>query len=108
MKVNITEMLIFFDELVPQVTNEELGVYWFRATLTDNLVVSFSFSIYENYANLSIYNSSDVGIASIRMKNCSAVRVLDEKKKCLEIVHDNNQGRCFLSLSGADILNYSE
>ena len=108
MKFDITQLLIVFDELLTPPTDEEQGVYWFRATRTDGLIVTLSFSIYEYYADALVCNNSDIAIASINMEKCSEIRVLDEEKKCLEIVHDGSQGRCFLALTGDSILSYSE
>jgi hypothetical protein len=108
MKVDITKLLIIFDELLTPPTNEEQGLYWFRATRSDNLIVTLSFSVYENYIGILVRNNSDTEITNIHMKNCSEIRVLDERKKHLEILHDNSKGRCFLALGGENILNYSE
>jgi hypothetical protein len=108
MKLNITELLIVFDELLTPPTDEELGVYWFRATREDGLIVTLFFSIYECYVGILVCNSSDVAVASVDMEKCSEIRVLDEKKKNLEIIHDGPLGRCFLQLTGDSILNYTE
>jgi len=108
MKVDITQLLIVFDELLTPPTDEELGVYWFRATREDGLIVTLSFSVYECYASVLIDNHADVAIASVRMQKCSEIRILDEKKKNLEIIHDGQQGRCFLQLTGDSILSYDE
>jgi len=43
MKVDIVKLLVVFDELIIQATNEEQGVYWFRTIREDNLIVTFSF-----------------------------------------------------------------
>ena len=74
MKFDITELLIIFDELLIPPTDEEQGVYWFRATRTDGLIVTLSFSVYECYAGVLICNSSDVAVASVNMKKCSQIR----------------------------------
>jgi len=108
MKVDLTQMLIVFDEIIAPFTNEEQGIYWFRTTRADNLIITFSFSIYENYVGILVRNSSDTVIASVSMKNCFEIRVLDEHKKCIEVVHDNSPGRCFLALASDDILEYTE
>ncbi|MFW9928711.1 MAG: hypothetical protein ACFFD1_04920 [Candidatus Thorarchaeota archaeon] len=108
MKFNITELLIVFDELLTPPTDEEQGVYWFRATRKDGLIVTLSFSIYECYAGVLVCNNSDVAIASVHMKKCSEIRVLDEEKKNLEIIHEGQPGRCFLQLTGDSILSYDE
>lgn len=69
MKVDITELLIIFDELLTPPTDEEQGVYWFRATRADGLIVTLSFSIYEWYVGVLVCNNSDVAVASVNMKN---------------------------------------
>ncbi len=108
MKFDITELLIVFDEILTPPTNEEQGVYWLRATREDGLIVTLSFSIYECYAGILVCNDSDVAIASIHMNKCSEIRILDKKKKNLEIIHDGQLGRCFLQLTGDNILSYDE
>jgi hypothetical protein len=108
MKVDITQLLIIFDELLTPPTDEALGVYWFGGTRADGLIVTLSFSIYESYVSVLVCNNFNVAITSIHMKKCSEIRVLDEKKKSLEIMHDGLPGRCFLQLTGDSILQYSE
>lgn len=108
MKFDITELLIIFDEILTPPTAEEQGVCWLGATRPDGLIVTLSFSIYECYAGVLICNNSDVAVARIHMKKCSEIRVLDEKKKSLEIIHDSSPGRCFLQLTGDTILGYDE
>lgn len=99
---------MIFDELLTPPTNEELGIYWLRATRSDGLGVTLSFSLYERYVGVLVTNDSDVAFTSINMKNCSEIRVLDEKKKILEIIHDDMSGRCFLDLAGERISHYEE
>jgi hypothetical protein len=101
------ELLLFFDELMP-VTNEEQGIYWFKTSRSDGLIITFSFSIYEAYVDIIIHNISKIDIASISLENCSEIRILDENRKCLEVLHENGNGRCFLSLLEGPILDYTE
>lgn len=108
MKFDITQLLIIFDELLTPPTDEEQGIFWLRATRPDGLIVTLSFSIYERYAGILIHSSSDVAISNVSMENCSEIRVLDEKKKCLEILHADGTRRCFLSLLGDLVLEYKE
>lgn len=108
MKANVTDLLIIFDELVTPPTNETSGIYWFRATRSDGLIISLSFSIYECYVDILVYNIDHITVTDIDMKKCSEIRILDKNKKCLEIVHDNKKGRCFLHLTGDSILTYEE
>lgn len=108
MKVDITALLIFFDEQLVSLTNEELGEYWFGTTRPDSLRITLSFSIHESYVGVLVGNGKGIGIASIDMKDCSEIRVLDEKRKCLEIIREKRPGRCFLHLMGDDIVTYEE
>lgn len=107
MKIEITQIMSIFDELLP-LTDEEQGNYWFKGFSNDGLVITLAISIYECKTAISVYSSSSVAIASVHFKNCSEVNVLDEKRKCLEILHSNGKGRCFISLMGDTILEYSE
>jgi len=98
LKFDITNLLIVFDELLTPPTDEKQGIFWFRAVRSDGLIITLSLSIYECYAGVLIHNRSDVAISSVSMKNCSEIRVLDENKKCLEILHAEGTKRCFLVL----------
>lgn len=107
MKIEINQIMSIFDELLP-LTDEERGSYWFKDSRNDGLVITLAISVYESKAAISVYSSSKVAIASVHFKICSEVNVLDEKRKCLEIVHSNGKGRCFISLIGDTILEYFE
>lgn len=107
MKVDITQMLIIFDELLPA-TNEELGIYWFRTSRSDGVSITLAFSIYEEYVDIIIRSSLEIVAAGLNLKNCSELRILDEKKQCLEILHADENRRCFLSLQGDTVLEYTE
>lgn len=105
--INIAQLLSIFDELMPA-TDEEQGIYWFKALRPDGLIIILAFSIYEAYVDIIINNTSKTDIASLSLEDCPIIRVLDEKRKCLEILHANGNGRCFLSLIGSPILEYKE
>ena len=107
MKVDVTELLMFFDELMPG-TNEEQKVYWFKATREDLIEIIFVVSIYKESVGIIIENNNKISLSHLHLANCSEVRILDEKRKCLEIVHKKENGRCFLSLLGDSILSYTE
>ena|SRR3984957_627543 len=107
MRIETTQIMSIFDELLP-LTEEELGNYWFKSSRSDGLVITLAVSIYECKVAISIYSSSEVAIASVHFKSCAEVNVLDGKRKCLEILHGNGKGRCFISLMGDTILEYSE
>lgn len=107
MNVDITELLIIFDELMPS-TNQEEGVYWLKTLRPDGLIIIFAFSVHEMYVDIVIHNTSKIDIASLSLENCSDIKILDEKRKCLEILHNNGKGRCFLSLSGSPLLEYKD
>lgn len=103
MKADITKLRLFFDELMP-VTNEGQGIYWFKTLRSDGLIITFSFSMHEEYVDIIIHSISKIDIASISLENCTEIRILDEKRKCLEVLHGS--GRCFLFLLGNPILEY--
>jgi hypothetical protein len=104
MNIDTTQLLTFFDELMPT-TDEEQGVYWFKTTRSDELIIVFVFSVHESSVDV-IINTSKIDIASLSLENCSEIKILDEKRKCLEILHEH--GRCFLSLLGSPILEYKD
>lgn len=106
MKADITQLLCFFDELLP-LTNKEQKIYWFRTCRSDGIVVTLTASFYESRAIMSIYNEAGIAITGFKFSNCSEIRVLDEKRKCLEVLHNNGNGRCFLSLLNNPILDYT-
>lgn len=105
MKVDIAKFLLFFDELMPA-TNEELGVYWFSSRRSDGISVIFSLSVYEDYVDIIIKNKEEVGISSLSLDDCTRISVLDENRKCLEVIHGKSRSRCFLSLLSDSILDY--
>jgi hypothetical protein len=107
MKVDITELLIFFDELMPP-TDEEQKVYWFKTKRKDKITIIFIVSVYEESVAVLIETENGVNISSIDMENCSEIRILDQKRKCLEVLHEKGNGRCFLSLLEDSILSYTE
>lgn len=107
MKMDLTQMLIVFDEQLPA-TNEEQGIYWFKSMRSDGFYVIVAFSIYEEYVDVILSNVTQTILTSISLKNCSEIRVLDEKRKCLEILHENLEGRCFISLLNYSVLEYNE
>ncbi len=104
MKVDITELLIFFDELMPA-THEEQKVYWFKTTREDQITIIFILDLREKTVDVIIKNPS-IDIAGIGLKQCSEIKILDQEKKCLEVLHSN--GSCFLALLGTSILDYNE
>ncbi len=107
MNIDTTQLLTIFDELMPA-ADEEHGVYWFKTVRSDGLIITFAFSIYETYVDIIIHNTSKVDIASLSLENCSEIKIVDEKRKSLEILHKNGKGRCFLSLLGSPILDYKD
>jgi len=107
MKIDIIKMLIIFDEQLP-LSNEEEGSYWFKTSRKDNLIITCAISIYESTTAITLYDNSEKAIASLHFKNCSEINVLDEKRKFLEILHNEGNGRCFISLQGNPIFQCTE
>ena len=105
MKVDITELLIFFDELRPS-SKEEEGFYWFKSIYKNKFTVTLMLSIYEKKAAITVYMDGETVTTSLHFKSCFSVNILDQERKCLEILHKN--GRCFLSLIEGISLEYEE
>lgn len=107
MKVDIIKLLTIFDELMRPHTDEDNGIYWFRSTRpADGIFITLIFSLYDGSVSV-IISVNDIAVTSIEMKKCSEIHVLDQERKCLEIIHDNQIGRCFLALNGESILDYT-
>lgn len=96
---------MFFDELIPG-TDEEQKIYWFKSIKQDQTVIIFVISIFEKSVGIIIKNDSGTCFSNVDLENCLQIKVLDQDKKCLEVLSSN--GRCFLSLLTGSILNYAE
>lgn len=107
MDVNLTDLLIFFDEQLP-ISDEEQRYYWFRSVRADGVSVDMSISLYDHHVTVGVDHGQGVGLVTLFMKDCSQIRVLDQQRKCLEIIHEGGGGRCFLALSGSPIVEYTE
>lgn len=108
MRANLSDLFIIFDEILPS-TKESEGVYWLEFTRPDEIAVIFSFSSYENYVDIIIKNKlTNFELLGLSLKGCSSINTLDLEKKCLEVVHDSDGRRCFLSLLNGPILDYNE
>ena len=105
MKVDITELLVFFDELYPS-SREEEGFYWFKSTYENKSFVTLSLSIYEEKAAITVYLYGEKVSTTLHFVSCFSVNILDSEKKCLEILHKS--GRCFLSLDEGIRVEYAE
>lgn len=105
MKIDIGQLLIVFDELLP-LSDEEQAVYWFKFSRKDGLFITLLVSVHENTTSISVYNNPNTAIASLHFSNCPNIEVLDESKKCIEILDGNNGGRCFVALLADTILEY--
>lgn len=80
MKVDITELLIFFDELMPT-TNEDQKIYWFRATRKDQISIIFVVSVYEESVGILVENNNGINIARLDLEKCSDVKILYHSRK---------------------------
>jgi hypothetical protein len=107
MKIDLIKLLLVFDELLPQ-TDEEQKIYWLKSTRNDGVAVTCVISVYEEIISLIIYKNHDAAVASLDFINCSEINVVDENRKCIEILHNNSGGRGFLSLSDGTVLTYTE
>ncbi|MBD2767938.1 hypothetical protein IC235_08525 [Hymenobacter sp. BT664] len=105
---DLSSLLVVFDELLP-LTDEEQKIYWFKFTRPDRITITLVLSIYEEGANVIVRCNPAVTGASIRITQCTAVRVLDVEKKYLEVISEtsgSSSKRCFLSLLGDNIVEF--
>lgn len=65
MKININEIILFFDELMPLLTDEDLKIYWFNSVREDGLIIKLVISVYESRACVIINNKEGIDIASV-------------------------------------------
>ncbi|MAR66783.1 MAG: hypothetical protein CL833_05975 [Crocinitomicaceae bacterium] len=105
MKCDITDLLTFFDELMPS-TDEEQKVYWFKSSKKDGTIIIFVVSLFEESIGVIIKSENGVCFSHIDLEKCSEINVLDQEKKCLEVLNPN--GRCFLSLLDGAVFTYTE
>jgi len=97
---NLSELLVVFHELLP-LTDEEQKVYWLQFSRQDGITVRLAFSVYEETASMIVRCSNDVAASFVSLKHCSLIRVLDEGRKTIEIISEQEQcmkTRCFLAL----------
>ena len=104
MKVDITELLIFFDEQAPA-TEEEKGYYWFRSSYSSS-VVNLIFSLFEETCTISVYVYAETVTTSLRFNECISINILDQEKKCLEVL--SSSGRCFLAIKEVLKVEYED
>jgi hypothetical protein len=100
MDFDLSSLLIVFDELLP-LTDEEQQMYWLKFTRPDGITITLSFSMYEGDTNVIVQCNPAVACASIQITQCTAVRVLEIKRKTLEVIGGNADSfskRCFISL----------
>jgi hypothetical protein len=105
MNFDLTDLLILFDEL-DHSSEEELGYFWLKYSKENEFKISLIISKPEAKAILSVETMISNCSASLCLNNCNKIRVLDFEKKCLEIWHDLESSRCFLSFSNEVLMEY--
>ena len=107
MKVDIPKLILIFDILYDDTEESRAeGRYWLIAKRSDGMSISLLFSIYELNVRTSVTSHSGKCLMSLNFDRCKEIKILDEKKKCLEIIPAHERERCLLSLSGNPILEY--
>ena len=107
MRVDIDRLILIFDELYNSTEEKRAeGRYWLVAKRNDGMCIDLIFSIYELNVSVSVTSHSGKCLMSLNFDRCKEIKILDEKKKCLEIIPAHERERCLLSLSGNPILEY--
>ena len=107
---DLNSLIIIFDESLP-LTDEEQKIYWFKFTRSDNITITLAFSVYEREVNVIVRCNPEVACASIKITQCTTIRVLESEKRTLEINSENldsSSNRCFISLLGENIVEYED
>jgi len=110
MDFDLSSLRVVFDELLP-LTDEEQKIYWFKFTRSDSITISLVFSVYEGEVHVIVRCNSEVACASIKITQCTAVRVLEIEKKSLEVISGNADSlskHCFISLLGDAIVEFED
>ncbi len=105
MKLNLLDILCFFEQQHPK-TNEAEGLYYYEVERDDGLKIIFSFELEKKSVSVVIRNQSNRIVSQLQLTNCSEINILDDKRKLLEIWHNNREDRCFVSLFGNIICSY--
>lgn len=102
---DLTSLLMVFDELDP-LTNEEQKFYWLNFYRPDKIKILLSFSEWDGNGDVVAEYDSKSNF-SCSFKRCFSIKVLNEKKKCLEVLCGEKESptlRIFISLIGDNIL----
>jgi hypothetical protein len=84
-EINITDFLIFFDDLLPQTPEEELEQkYTFVCKRDENSLLYLYVSLFERYATISL-KMPDKFIRLLEFKHCRQLRALNDKRSAVEI-----------------------
>jgi len=108
MDANLTDLLIVFDDLLPG-TDEDKGVYLFVYRRPDAYEVRLHASLNSGFCAISLYDNKQNCLSDTCVNPCSAIRVLDIDRKCIEViggVKGNWIFRGLLNLTGTDILDF--
>jgi hypothetical protein len=105
MKLNLLDILCFFEQQHPK-TNEAEGLYYYEVERDDGLKIFFSFELRKKFVSIIIRNQHNQIVSQLQLTNCSEINILDDKRKLLEIWHNEREDRCFISLFGNIICSY--
>ena len=109
MEIDISDMLIIFDELLP-LTDEEQKMYWFKFSRPDQITITFIISEFERNVNIIVRCNPSIVCTSIKLTHCRTIRVLEIENKTLEVIggKEDYNNRCLISLLGDTIVAFED
>ena len=104
---DLADLLTYFDELLPT-SDEERGIYWFKATRPDGVTVVLCFSAYELTASIIVRSGSGAACAYVELSQCTSIQLLSPEKSCVEIISGASTSpgtRCLICLAAETVLH---
>ena len=105
MEKNIFDLLVVFDDVLPQTPDDEANArFTFISHRSKDFAIYLHISPADMYSNICVKVEGKF-IRLVEFMYCKRIRVLDQKKKCIEIVGgsiDSFDIRCFLQLTNED------
>lgn len=102
MEKNITDLLTIFDDIKPQSPEDEANEKYVFICNRPEITIYLQVIPLEMYSSISL-DYMGKHIPFIEFKFCKRIRVIDTKKKNLEIIAGSPRSlnvRCFLELTG--------
>jgi hypothetical protein len=103
LEFELDAMVAVFGEPLERHSHPERGDYWFEYHRPDGVVVRLILGLYDRKVAIGIDRGAAAG-TSVHLEKCDRVRVLDAKRRTVEVVATEWSLRCFLALDGETLM----